>query len=444
MHKSKGLEAAVVFVAGGLGAPRGGDGLSLCHEAGRRVAYVGGVADPLVRADVEREADEERRRLLYVALTRARARLYLPYFGPLPDAPPAAEFKVAGAYKVVHDRLCALLAGDGPRRRLFVDAPAPSGGAPVSAAPAAPPPLPPEIDDSARFVALRQQHAGYIVTSYSRLAAAEGAHLPREPEPADFDAEPETLAPADDAEDLPGGTATGVYLHEVLENLPVAAGAVAPDLARWQNLPENKAVLEACGRRHDIAPRHWPRAAQMVHAALWGPVDTGARRIAGIGASARVLREMEFLYPIPEDAHPRLGEVAGEREFTIGRGFVKGFIDVLFEHEGRTYLGDWKSDRLRDYGPEALAEHVREHYGTQIRLYFLALLRLLGIAGREDYERRVGGMVYTFLRAVRPDGDGRAGLHFVRPDWSELTAWERELAGRDYGPARGAAGEVRS
>lgn len=89
MHKSKGLEAEVVFLAGGLSEPPE-DTLAprIFHDsAGQRVAWIG-EPTPDVRDRMDRESREEAERLLYVALTRARSKLYLPYFGP---PPPGAE-----------------------------------------------------------------------------------------------------------------------------------------------------------------------------------------------------------------------------------------------------------------------------------------------------------------------------------------------------------------
>ena len=74
MHKSKGLEAEVVFVLGGLGSSeRPGSEPRVRHVRGTREAWMrplpAAVAD-----DVTREQSEEDERLFYVALTRARSR----------------------------------------------------------------------------------------------------------------------------------------------------------------------------------------------------------------------------------------------------------------------------------------------------------------------------------------------------------------------------------
>ena len=99
---------------------------------------------------------------------------------------------------------------------------------------------------------------------------------------------------------------------------------------------------------------------------------------------------------------------------------------MVFEHEGRYFLLDWKSNHLGDtpaaYGPQPLAAVMREQaYHLQHLLYGVALDRYLRTR-LPDYrpERHFGGAVYLFVRGVRPgwvDAQGRpAGVFFHRPD----------------------------
>jgi exodeoxyribonuclease V beta subunit len=99
MHKSKGLEAEVVFVLGGLGSSeRPGSEPRVRHVRGTREAWMrplpAAVAD-----DVTREQSEEDERLFYVALTRARSRLYLPFFGG--DAAPGNGLRAASERRLL-------------------------------------------------------------------------------------------------------------------------------------------------------------------------------------------------------------------------------------------------------------------------------------------------------------------------------------------------------
>jgi exodeoxyribonuclease V beta subunit len=89
-------------------------------------------------------------------------------------------------------------------------------------------------------------------------------------------------------------------------------------------------------------------------------------------------------------------------------GYLKGYIDLVFEHAGRYWVLDWKTNYLGGtlpaYAPAALEAAMRQHgYHLQHLLYTVALHRYLRhtLPGY-DYERHVGGTLYHFVRGVRP------------------------------------------
>ena len=127
---------------------------------------------------------------------------------------------------------------------------------------------------------------------------------------------------------------------------------------------------------------------------------------------------MEFLYPYP----------SGERD---QKGFVRGFIDGLFMYDGKYYWLDWKSDRLDDYQQRSIRAHVQSHYGIQAQLYTLALTRLLRIEDKHDYDQRVGGLLYVYLRGVEGvKTPSDRGLFFLRPDFKTTQHFESQWAQR--------------
>ncbi len=137
IHKAKGLEAALVFVAGGRTKGSRSDEVRVFHEEGRRLAWVGTVSAE-VKPVVEQEEAEEDQRLMYVALTRAMGRLYLPC---VVDATGAAR-SMRGAYDRVNQRVAALVRESDPLlavtdvtppppARSLAPAPEPPAGAPA-------------------------------------------------------------------------------------------------------------------------------------------------------------------------------------------------------------------------------------------------------------------------------------------------------------------------
>ncbi len=113
-------------------------------------------------------------------------------------------------------------------------------------------------------------------------------------------------------------------------------------------------------------------------------------------------------------------------------GLFKGFMDLVFVHEGRYYVADYKSNYLApdaaDYHREALAADIAKHrYDLQYVLYLLALHRQLRVRLPDyDYDRHVGGAVYLYLRGW--DGSGH-GVHVERPPRELIDALDRLFKG---------------
>ena len=190
---------------------------------------------------------------------------------------------------------------------------------------------------------------------------------------------------------------------------------------------------------------HWePVLTAWISQVLEAPLaDTG---IALNQLSAREKQvEMEFYLPIETTLDARaldaltrrydpLSAGCPELDFRQVRGMLKGFIDLVFRHDGRYYLLDYKSNHLGDngeaYTQQAMAQAMQSHrYDLQYQLYSLALHRYLRHRLADyDYERHFGGVIYLFLRGV--DGDaGQQGIFTTRPDPELITAMDALFAG---------------
>jgi exodeoxyribonuclease V beta subunit len=436
MHKSKGLEAPIVFIAGGI-TRKWNPTVHYFHDVmGARCTWAGDILGQDVQDQNDREIREDEQRLLYVALTRAKARLYLPYFG-------STETKT-WVYHQIHKVLGKAILEPG-FECVPVDgrpAAAPQDSVGASASPWSPPHelIHPQSDD-ASFRGIVRSRPGVLITSYSGLRRS--VYDRTEIEKTEIGVEPEqeeTSGPA--PEELPGGSVTGEYLHELLELLPLEATRGAASHEAWLDRPEVSDILRTTARRYGFDEKQSAMAARLVFETLTRPVPLpDGAKLASFSHAPKLLREMEFLYPIPEEIHPRLHQVGADHErWTVGRGFIKGFIDVLFEHDGRAWFGDWKSDSLHAWDATALAREVERKYDVQVKLYCLALVKMLGIRSPEAYEARFGGYLYIFLRALTPGRSGREWLHAARPSWADILRWEDELRRWDFSdPIRPAA-----
>jgi len=120
IHKAKGLEASTVFLFGGFTRFAGPEPLHVHHQGGKRFAHIGRVDKADIGAAIDADLAQEEQRLYYVALTRAKARLYLPYFPSLDehaerfDAPPnygETFSRLNGPYRHVNAAIRRVLRG---------------------------------------------------------------------------------------------------------------------------------------------------------------------------------------------------------------------------------------------------------------------------------------------------------------------------------------------
>ena len=422
VHRAKGLEAWVVFVVGGIGFAAKSDDITVIHDAaGNRVAVLRGGDQPVGATG------HEDQRLAYVALTRARARVYLPVLPPKSKTPKPRGGWLA-VYGALHDALTDLRA-TAPTTRTVAAGPAlptnviafpsnvpmvdvwPPSRPPTGTLDAAGVPLPPPPPAPSEPTLLGAR-TGYVVTSYSRLR--------RDPTELDINAvtadDRSKRAPAPD--DLPGGSATGQLLHAVLEDAdwPVALEC-GPN--EWLARPEVAALFVAAERRYGVDRRWRARAAALVHATLVAPTVLPGETLPPLARCTQVAREVEFAYPIPDPPLDRSGDLG----MTGPRGFVKGFIDAIVAWDRRWFVVDYKSDVL-DGDDAALRAHVQEHYGIQAELYGLAASKMLGLDGPGPLRARFGGLLYWFMRPGK--------IVHLAPTWDDLIESAASLARREY------------
>jgi exodeoxyribonuclease V beta subunit len=116
---------------------------------------------------------------------------------------------------------------------------------------------------------------------------------------------------------------------------------------------------------------------------------------------------------------------------------LKGFIDLVFEHQGRYFILDWKSNHLgytaADYAGASLTRAMDAHgYHLQYLLYALALDRYLQLRlPNYRYHTHFGGVLYLFVRGVRPTwlsaGNAAPGVFFHRPTVATIHALNQLL-----------------
>lgn len=102
-------------------------------------------------------------------------------------------------------------------------------------------------------------------------------------------------------------------------------------------------------------------------------------------------------------------------------GFVKGFVDLIVEHQGKFYIIDYKSHYLGDSEQDYKQSNIikcmgADRYDLQFLLYTLAVHRYLKsrLGENYDYDSHFGGVAYLFLRGMT--GESNSGVYFEKPD----------------------------
>ena len=448
IHKSKGLEYPVVFCPFNWGSSKVKDREYTCHdpEDNWRLNLV---LDPSAGYDkslAEKESLAENIRLLYVSLTRAKNRCYL-VWGPLREAGTSSIAYVLhppedGATDIVEATEAKFKNRSDIDMRLALESIAARANGAISVydmpelsfeAPAPSAELPetifcrtfPGITDRDRRIA-----------SFSYLMS-ERIHLPgHAPEDApdlpdrDGGITPTEMLYPKEARGMfafPKGAKAGNLLHDILEHVDFSN----PETDETKNLVAVKL------KQHGFESQWQETVCEMIGRVVSSPLQPGLKgpALSAVGKDDR-LNELEFYFPLnrltPDmlkkifmdcgiSPYPNFPVKIGRLNFQPVRGFMKGFMDLVFRHEGRFYLIDWKSNFLGptvdDYKPEALTKIMEaEFYILQYHLYVLAVHRYLRIRlPGYDYDAHFGGVFYIFLRGVDPSNTSDTGIFRDRP-----------------------------
>ena len=205
------------------------------------------------------------------------------------------------------------------------------------------------------------------------------------------------------------GPTAGNFLHDQLEWLAADDFVLdAPKAERLKKRCENAGYTTQA----DVVLQWLTR---VVAQPLRGP----GRPLNALGT---LLPEMEFWLPA-ERLHAREVDALCQQHLLPGvsrpqlpdaqlHGMLMGFADLVFEHEGRYWVLDYKSNHLgaddAAYTAQVLDAAMAHHrYEVQAALYMLALHRLLRSRLGEAYNpaQQLGGAVYLFLRGI----DGPSG-----------------------------------
>ncbi len=189
---------------------------------------------------------------------------------------------------------------------------------------------------------------------------------------------------------LPPGAETGTVMHFILESLCKAG------LHQKMDVEAFALVLKGC--KGTCLETKEEIVFTMLKDVMDKEIVTPSMRfcLKEVDSSAMQM-EMEFLYP-------------------IGSSLIKGFIDLVFRFKGKYFLLDWKTNILGLEGEEYEDAKVREcmvesRYDLQAAIYAAAIKKMLAIFEENNFES-FEGAIYFFLRGKNP--------YFFYPDFTLL------------------------
>jgi exodeoxyribonuclease V beta subunit len=481
IHKAKGLEYPICFCPFLWGKSTVPEDLIMYHNAEKEhepTLDISLSADDGAKRCADREALSENIRLAYVALTRAKYRCYMAW-GRIAKSETSALAYVlhggsAGTVRdtinglgELADRVVALtdeqmeaglkeLAGRAEGAIEVLDTP--DGRAR---------PYRPAVEESTRLSPKRFRgriERDWKISSFSALTSRkedplkeelvelpdrdmELAEKPFGLEMAESTAgpEPRVIRTIRTIYDFPRGTRAGSCLHDIFEHL---------DFSRWDRADGGK-ELEDVLVRWGFGAEWSDVAADMVQNVLTAalPGADGPFMLSCLEQKER-LHELEFYVPMelitakglsslfmPKGGthnSPSFAQLIRRLNFSPVRGMLKGFIDLVFRHNGRYYLVDWKSNylggRVEDYAFDRLVPAMeREFYTLQYHIYCVALHRFLGVRLKEyAYDTHFGGIFYLFLRGIDGERPGY-GIYADRPERSVVESFARYVTGSGTG-----------
>ena len=240
--------------------------------------------------------------------------------------------------------------------------------------------------------------------------------------------------------DFPAGSHVGLLLHSILEHLDFTDD-----------------IQTQCD---ELLPRYAPRfgldsidyqrtLCKWLKTLVVSPLNDGGLTLSVLSSRQR-LNELSFDFALDslsiDNLNDLLERISAPDLKPIGvenfRGMITGVIDLVFEHQGKYYLADYKSNylgaSLEDYSRDKLERAILDRrYDLQYLLYSIALHRYLSQRIPDyQYERHFGGVYYLFIRAMRPQQGSQYGVYFDLPAYTDLSRLDALLALNNGGNSR--------
>lgn len=465
IHASKGLEFPIVFFAGGLSKSSGSQGeygVKYFDKSGKWFFDFLGRGESKVLN--ERDQWEEKKRLYYVALTRASLKLYMPLF---PNGELMVLSSLYGSVKwdenrtMIEDRcgdklLCCELPihkqlkidnsklnkeiksayskkiyedvvemANAHKELFYIDDST-------------------YLDNSKFYYQLESKGTELLFTdiknkkgfsnrvtwlsSYSGLTKDSHGSASKEDADRDDEKESDVVEFRTTGEinhfNIPGGAAFGDMVHEFFEEVDFNKYSLSLD-EYLQDEEVHELYLYGAKKHFNL---DWSRLYNdSVKTLTWNTLNSKLdlngefKRLGELGGENKI-HEREFHFRIDKKESIELYNLNLE----FDKGYLKGFIDLIINFNGVLYIADWKTTTIRgheefdNYCGERVEKSMDEHnYHLQGLIYTVALYLHLKLTKKDfNYNRDIGGYFYFYVRGMGPNTN--TGVSFRKPEEVEI------------------------
>ncbi|MGB1199583.1 MAG: exodeoxyribonuclease V subunit beta [Thalassotalea sp.] len=251
--------------------------------------------------------------------------------------------------------------------------------------------------------------------------------------------------------DLAKGAKAGNLLHDILEHVNFSEpnwslaftaplmrfghlenGYQEDDLAAWLNDVVNTELKAESGTNFCLAELNPSQTLR--EAEFYFPLDNANTKQLTTLLSAHRKRVIKQLADTElETALLNSNSQVFLPNISTLQGMMHGFIDLIFEHQGKYYLCDYKSNHLgnsvNDYTADKLTQSIQSHhYDLQYLIYSVALQRFLKQKlPNYSVEQHFGGVFYFYLRGMSTHSKN-TGVYYCQLTADELTQLDDTFA----------------
>ncbi len=221
---------------------------------------------------------------------------------------------------------------------------------------------------------------------------------------------------------LPKGPIAGNFLHDLFEHADFSKTdftELINDISKKYNSIFDKSLID--------------KYQEFILNVLNSKFTNSKFKLSEINNSKK-LPELEFYFNLSNfkpDQIQKISQLIDIESSTIIQGAMYGFIDLFFEHQGKYYILDWKSNflgnKIEDYSDDNIELAMRgNNYHLQYLIYTVAVKRFLSLKlPNFDYDKDFGGVFYVFLRACRKNQS--TGIFYSKPDESLINQLDNLL-----------------